>query len=167
MGPDRPLFVEAGPNSPIRAGLASRSKSRARRAHRLGQRERDDRGGGRAHGVRRLGGRSRPHLSCASDPDGGREGGNTRRRQARDPYVSVRVSTQGLEGAKWFLSKVLLKAVVAGVVTSPGTGRARWRRSRIAEEAPKGALSFLNFIPARYEHPLPPIPPYRTFICRL
>ena len=62
-------------------------RSRARRAHRLGERERDDRGGGRAHGVRRLGRGSRAHLPRASDAHRGGEGSRNGGRQARDPHV--------------------------------------------------------------------------------
>ena len=45
----------------------------------------NDRGGGRDHGVRRLGGGSGAHLSRASDVDGSRQGSGARRRQAANP----------------------------------------------------------------------------------
>ena len=40
------------------------------------------------HGIRRFGGRSRADLPCASDADGGGQGGCARGRQACDTYVS-------------------------------------------------------------------------------
>ncbi len=60
-----------------------RDRSHPGRAHHRRRRQRDDRGSRRHHGVRRLGGRPRPHLPRPPDADRGREGSRARRRQAR------------------------------------------------------------------------------------
>ena len=72
-------------------------RSCARRTHRRCQCLRDDRRGGGADGVRRLGRGSRPHLPRASHPHRGGEGSRARRRQARHSFL-MRLATP-LRGA--------------------------------------------------------------------
>ena len=59
-----------------------------RRAHHRRRGQRDDRRGGRHHGVRRLGRGPRPHLPRPPDADRGGQGSGAGRRQARHPYVT-------------------------------------------------------------------------------
>ena len=66
-------------------------RPRARRAHPRRRCRQHDRGGGGGDGVRRRGGRHRAHLPRAPDAARGGEGSRARGRQARDPYVTLRL----------------------------------------------------------------------------
>ena len=71
------------------------TRPRARRAYRRLRRRRDDPRGGGADGIRRLGGRPRPHLPRAPDHVGGGEGGGDGGGEAGDTCVTwyIRVFT--------------------------------------------------------------------------
>ena len=65
-------------------------RPRARRAHRRLRRRRDDPRGGGADGIRRLVGRSRPHLPRASDHVGSGQGGGAGDLLQADPHLIAR-----------------------------------------------------------------------------
>ncbi len=92
------------------------------RAHDRRAGERDDRGSRRHHGVRRLGGGSRPHLPRPPDPDRGRQGGGHGGRQAHDSHVRLIVPAEAMPRGRATCLRAALRAA-AGRSPAPAAVR--------------------------------------------